>query len=85
MAQLGLTYRIYKVRIEFLRVGATATEFEMIQTVGDRYDSQIIKTFDNVGKLHLCSNVEQNIQLPASDARDLLCCVLESQIDHESH
>ena len=28
--------------------------------------------------------MEQNVQLPASDARDLLCCVLKSQIDHES-
>ena len=85
MARLELTYRIYEVRIEFLRVGATATESETIKTRGERYGSQIIEAFDHVGKLHLRRDVEQNIQLPASDARDLLCCVLESQIDHESH
>ena len=86
MARLGLTYRIYKVRVELLCVGATArlSESETIEAMGERYDSQIIKAFDYVGKLHLCSDVEQNIQLPASDARDLLCRVLESQIDHES-
>ena len=83
MTRLRLTYRIYKVRVEFLRVGATATKSEMIQTIGERDDSQIIETFDHIGKLHLCGDVEQNIQLPANDARDLLCCVLESQINHE--
>ena len=86
MARLGLTYRIYKVRVELLCVGATArlSESEMVQTIGGRYSSQIIEAFDHVGKLHLCGDVEQNTQLPASDARDLLCRVLESQIDHQS-